>query len=265
MAPNPAATATKISQVLRNSFDQILDGVHTGRFDWPQLYKTEKTRFGTLVEINLRRAFPQFGDGLLMDYLIDGVEVDCKYSQKLFAWMIPGEALGHVCLVAWAEDKSARWSMGLVRITKERLRESVNQDKKSQLNDAGKAAIRWLYEDEGLPPNVYLQLAPEKVKDILDPGKSGQKRVVRLFTHAVGMKVGRGAVATAAQQDDFLKRVRYNGGARDLLRPDGIVYLRPRTSGSGGEARAPRAEQGGVRVSQASAGGLELAATQGHN
>jgi hypothetical protein len=48
---------TRIAAVLRRTYDMLLDGQHTGRYRWGQLYKTEKTHFGTLVEINLQREF----------------------------------------------------------------------------------------------------------------------------------------------------------------------------------------------------------------
>ena len=44
---------SRIAAALRRTFDMLLDGQHTGRYRWEQLYKTEKTHFGTLVEINL--------------------------------------------------------------------------------------------------------------------------------------------------------------------------------------------------------------------
>lgn len=53
----------RIAKVLRRTFDMLLDGQHTGRYRWRQLYKTEKIHFGTLVEINLQREFG-FDDGM---------------------------------------------------------------------------------------------------------------------------------------------------------------------------------------------------------
>lgn len=67
-------------QVLRDTYDQLYDGVRTRRYRWDQLFKTEKTHFGTLVEINLQRAF-EYADGAKLDYCISGHEVDAKYSQ----------------------------------------------------------------------------------------------------------------------------------------------------------------------------------------
>jgi hypothetical protein len=60
----------------------LLDGQHTGRYRWDQLYKTEKTHFGTLVEINLQREFG-FSDGQAMDFAIQGIDVDCQFENCL--------------------------------------------------------------------------------------------------------------------------------------------------------------------------------------
>ena len=62
---------------LREALDQIYDGQRTGRWDYTQLLKTEKTHVGTLVEIWLQREF-DFADGDDLDYQIAGVDVDCK-------------------------------------------------------------------------------------------------------------------------------------------------------------------------------------------
>ena len=38
-----------IAGVLRDTLDQLYDGQHTGRWNYDQLHKTEKTHMGTLV------------------------------------------------------------------------------------------------------------------------------------------------------------------------------------------------------------------------
>jgi hypothetical protein len=54
---------------------------------------------------------------------------------------------------------------------------------------------------------------------------SGQQRVNELFRRAQHRRVSRTAVATVAMQDDYMKRVRAGGGARDQLRGEGIVIF----------------------------------------
>ncbi len=46
-----------------------------------------------------------------------------------------------------------------------------------------------------------------------------------LFRRAQRRRITRAVIATVAQQDDYMKRVRAGGGARDQLRGEGIVIL----------------------------------------
>jgi hypothetical protein len=214
----------RFGRALRRTIDMLLDGQHTGRYRWEQLHKTEKTHAGTLVEINLQREFG-FADGARMDYQICGCDVDCKFSQAMGGWMIPPEADGGLCLLVWASDDQRAWSAGLVRVTPGSLREAANRDLKRTLSPAGKAAVRWLFTDAVLPENVLLRLRPWDVAAIM-AGKSGQQRVNELFRRAQRRLVSRAAVLTVVTRPgDPMKRVRYNGGARDQLRPEGIVIF----------------------------------------
>ncbi len=218
-------TGERVAAVFRSTFDQLYDGQHTGRFRWDQLYKTEKTHFGTLFEINLRRELRDVvDDGALLDYQIAESEVDCKYSQRMGGWMIPPEARGHLLLVAHANDEASEWALGVVRASDDHLRQSVNRDGKTGLNPKGNAAIRWIQRPGELPPNVLLQCAPEEIEAVF-AGRSGQQRVNELFRRTMNQRIGRNAIATVAQQDDYMKRVRANGGARSALKPEGYVIL----------------------------------------
>src|SRR2546429_6754996 len=89
---------SSIARVLRDTFDQLYDGRRTGRYRWDQLYKTEKTHCGTLVEINLQREF-KFSAGGPLVYLIGGLDVDCRNSQTIAGGLIPPQARDHLCLV----------------------------------------------------------------------------------------------------------------------------------------------------------------------
>jgi hypothetical protein len=215
---------TRIAQVLRNTFDELYDGQRTGRYRWDQLFKSEREGCGPIVEINLQREF-KFQNGDKLDYRIAGIEVDCKYSQTRGAWMIPPEARGHLCLVLCAEDSAnPSWSMGVVRANDDHLNTGGNRDAKSTLNEAGRRAITWLFDDAPLPPNVLLQL-PQAAVDGIMSKTSGVQKTNELFRVALGMRVGRAVVATVSEQVDYMRRIRYNGGARGFLRPEGIIIL----------------------------------------
>jgi hypothetical protein len=216
---------TRIARVLRRTYDMLLDGQHTGRYRWDQLYKTEKTHFGTLVEINLQREF-KFDDGTTMDFAIRGIDVDCKYSQDRAEWMIPPEAVGQVILGLWASDDQGKWSLGVVRADDQLLTSSRgNRDLKRRLSAVGKAAVTWLFHDRELPENALLRITPANVERIFNCSKFGTKRVDMLFRLAQQRVISRTVVATVAQQEDYMKRVRGNGGSRSSLRPEGIVII----------------------------------------
>lgn len=214
---------SQMATTLRNTLDQLYDGQHTGRYRWDQLHKTEKTHCGTLVEINLQRDF-NFDDGIKLDYCIAGHEVDCKYSQRPGGWMIPNEARGELCLVVTADDQKSSWSAGVVRMTEERLSPGRNRDAKSTLNAQGRDEITWLRLEAELTPNVLLRLDQETVTEIFG-SESGQQRVNRLLRLVQGRRISRGVIATVAQQEDYMKRVRGNGGARTHLMREGIVIF----------------------------------------
>ena len=213
----------RIGNTIRRTFDQLYDGSRTGRYRWDELCKTEKTHCGTLIEINLQREF-QFQDGITLDYQIATHEVDCKYSQTLGGWMIPQEAMGHLCLLVTADDQAVTWSLGLIRITSAILSRGTNRDTKKTLSAAGRSAIEWLFRDAALPPNVLLQLPRSDVDELMSL-KSGQQRINQIFRIAQRRRISSTVIETLGQQDDPMKRVRSNGGARSTLKSEGIIIL----------------------------------------
>lgn len=214
----------KWASVVRHTFDMVYYGHETGRYRWDQLMKTEKTHFGTLFEINGQREFG-FEGGDKTDYEIAGHQVDAKWSQTVGAWMLPPEVFDELALVATGSDQDSVWSLGLIRVTTDVRKETINRDKKSQLNALGRASVRWLWKDAPLRPNVLLQLSSEVVEHIFAP-KGGTNRVNRLFRSAEGMIVHRNTVATVSKQLDTQRRLRGgSGGARGSLAPEGFVIL----------------------------------------
>jgi hypothetical protein len=212
-----------LARAIRDAFDLLLDGQHTGRYRWDQLHKTEKTHAGTLVEIGIQRKLG-LADGSTLDYLIAGAEVDCKFSHRSGGWMVPPEAEDRLLLLVQASDAEGTWSAGLIRAREEYLRQAGNRDLKRMLNDAGRGAIEWLARGAPLPENALLRLPERDVAAIFGWPK-GQQRVNELFRRALGRRISRAVVGTVARQDDPMKRVRDNGGARGQLRGEGIVIF----------------------------------------
>lgn len=227
MAADPVGE--RVATVLRDTLDQLYDGQHTGRWGYDQLHKTEKTHMGTLVEINLHREFG-FQDGDATDYRIAGIQVDCKFSMFPGKWMLPPESVGHLCFVLWASDQESAWSAGLLRVDPVFLG-PPNRDGKRRLTVEGRLRVVPLWSDHGqLAENLLLHLdAPTRERIFAARARRGaqhgQAKVNELFRSVRGQIIRRAILATVAQQDDFMKRARGNGGARQKLRPEGILVL----------------------------------------
>ncbi len=220
--------AHAVGRAIRLSYDQVYDGQHTGRFHWAQLSKTEKTNAGSLVEIWLARIL-NLADGIDLDFQIAGRDVDCKFSQRSGGWMLPPEIRGHIAMVLTADDYAGTWSLGLVRVTEDRVGKGMNRDAKSTLNEEGRRAIRWVFDEESLPPNALLRMPTDDAIAIMGGPilhtTSGQQRLDELFRRTEGHAVSRNVIATVAQQEDPMKRVRSNGGSRSRLAKEGFVLL----------------------------------------
>lgn len=211
----------RFGDVVRRSLDEVLDGQRTGRYSIEELSKVEKTYIGTKVEIILQAEFGLIR-GHSLDYRVAEEELDAKWSKRMGGWMIPREAVGELCLCITADDQQSVFSVGVVRVDTDLLRQSRNQDRKRQLNQTGRSAIVWLAHQAPLPENLLLHL-PEGVRDrILSPDLSGQGRVTELFRSVQSRLVRRQVVLTVAQQADGPKRVR---DARPQLRPEGVLIL----------------------------------------
>lgn len=223
-------TGDVVAVVLRDTLDQLYDGQHTGRWSYDQLHKTEKTYMGTLVEINLHREFG-FADGDATDYRIAGIEVDCKYSMNYGGWELPPEAVDHICLVITANDATSTWAAGLFRVREAYLRGRPNRDAKRQLAAASRVHVRQLWPGHGhLAENLFMHIDPA-IRELIFGAKAkhgslhGQARTNQLFRAVQHRIIRRAELATVAQQDDFMKRARGNGGARTQLRPEGVLVL----------------------------------------
>jgi hypothetical protein len=212
----------QIPPLLRRAIDEVIDSPRTGRFTVDELEKTEKTYLGTKVEILLRN-WLRFPKGKVLDLLIDGVEVDVKNTMA-DSWMIPIEAVGLPCLLVRTDEKLARFSIGLIIARPEYLRPGVNRDGKKGISSAGQQSIQWLLRDAQYPQNIWNNFSQEIRTKIVQP-KSGTKRVAALFSYVQEKPISRSHILAVAPQKDAMKRIRKNGGARDLLAEDGIALL----------------------------------------
>lgn len=214
----------KLRSFFRSAIDEVIDTARTGRYFLSDLEKTEKTYLGTKFEI-LLRDWLQVPKGVVLDLLIGGREVDVKSTTGgKSGWMIPPEAIGQLCVLLRVNEDASTCAVGLVRARQQYLRAGENRDKKTSFSAAGCANIWWMVQHFAYTPNFWTLIGKQETKEIMSP-RGGTERLTCLFETCLETPVSRVLIASIAAQDDFMKRIRRNGGARDNLAPKGIAIL----------------------------------------
>lgn len=214
----------KLRSFFRSAIDEVIDTARTGRYFLSDLEKTEKTYLGTKFEI-LLRDWLNVPRGVVLDLLVGGREVDVKSTTGGGSgWMIPPEAIDQLCILLRVNERDSTCAVGLVRARPEYLRAGLNRDAKTSFAAAGRVNIWWLAQDFGYTPNFWSLIGPQTRAHIMAP-RGGTERLVRLFSSCLEVPISRVLIASIAAQDDFMKRIRRNGGARDHLAPQGIAIL----------------------------------------
>lgn len=222
-AGGPLALEHDVPQMLRSCIDDVIMTPKTGRRAYEELEKTEKTYIGTRVEIELR-ALLKLRKGRL-DTEILGQDVDIKHTMQA-NWMIPTEALNCACLLVAADEARACCYLGLVMARPEYLTTGQNKDAKRSISAEGFRHILWLLRAQPYPANFWRNANPEAVEQIF-AGETGNERMAQLFRLLQRQPIPRAVVEAVAQQKDFMRRIRADGGhgTRDILAREQIVLL----------------------------------------
>lgn len=214
----------KLRSFFRSAIDEVIDTARTGRYFLADLEKTEKTYLGTKFEI-LLRDWLDVPRGVVLDLLVGGREVDVKSTTSGGSgWMIPPEAINQLCILLRVNDQDSTCAVGLARARPEYLRAGQNRDAKTSFSAAGRDHIWWLVQNFHYTPNFWTLIDCETRAHIMQP-RGGAQRLARLFESCLETPVSRVLISSIAAQDDFMKRIRRNGGARDFLAPKGIAIL----------------------------------------
>jgi hypothetical protein len=216
------AFARDLRLLLRRAVDEVIDTPRTNRFTLAETEKTEKTYLGTKIEI-LFRSMLKLPKGRVLDLSVDGAEVDIKNTMGS-NWSIPEEALSRACVLIRENEFRAICSVGLIVAESKYLNPGMNKDRKRTISAFGMQNIWWILRDMPYPPNFWEALPLESRHAIMAPA-GGARRLAELFERVQGRPIARSTVADICQQDDPMKRIRRNGGARDFLAQKGIAIL----------------------------------------
>ena len=216
-----SALQRDLPSLIRQAIDEVIDTPRTGRVHASELEKTEKTYIGTKVEILVRNYF-RLPKGIL-DLRIAGYDVDVKNTLGT-TWMIPREAVGKPCILVASDETRRTCYFGIIVANMGNLTVGLNQDQKRSVSAAGFGNIHWILADESYPESFWSRLGEPKTHAIMR-GKTGNDRIAELFRQTLRLVVSRDIVQAVAQQKDYMKRLRKNGGARDRLADEGIAIL----------------------------------------
>lgn len=219
-----AELAAEMPVMLRECIDALINTPRTGRRDFNELEKVEKTFIGTHVEIVVRR-FLRLAKGLL-DTVILGHDVDVKFTTG-DNWTIPPEAYGHPCLIIAADEERSLCFVGLIVIRPEVMHGGAgNRDAKRGISAEGFEHILWLLCEHPYPPNFWRTVSPEATERITS-ARSGNDRVIALFEEVQERPISRDVIDATARQKDFTRRTRADNGrgSRDKLLERGILLL----------------------------------------
>jgi hypothetical protein len=139
-------------------------------------------------------------------------------------WTIPQECFGQRALLLRSNERTALCDFGLILVREDYLNLGRNRDGKTTLKANSLSNVWWFLKGHRYPKNFWLELNNDDWQAIRSAG-TASKRLAALFERFQNRPIGRTEIYGLAQQRDAMKRLRNNGGARDVLRPKGIVIL----------------------------------------
>jgi hypothetical protein len=209
--------------LIRDAIDFVIDPVRTARTRIGDLDNVEKTFVGLKVEHYFRDLL-DVPKGV-RDLVIDGLNVDVKNTVGT-TWMIPPESYNNAdpcLLIATAEENGKCW-LGLLVARPEYLNRP-NRDQKRSVSSEGSEHILWIVEGMPFPVSRWAGVDMLRFRE-LRKVKGGTRRAADFFRENVGRRIHRTIIhALLFDQDDYMKRLRGNGGARDILSLEGILLL----------------------------------------
>lgn len=214
----------QFSNLIADAIEFVLDPVRTGRTRLSELDNVEKTFVGLKIEHFVRDLLD--APKGIRDLRINGHDVDVKNTLDN-SWMIPPETYRkeEVCLVINSKDDERLCWLGLF-VARESYLNAPNRDGKRGVKSEAVRNVLWLVEGQPYPESRWAPFDMEKFRKIRKEIKGGTKRASEFFRANLEVPVHRKVIQSLLYpQVDYMKRIRDNGGARDVLMPEGIALL----------------------------------------
>lgn len=220
-----AALPQRFPLLVRDAVDFVLDPVRTARTRVSELDNVEKTFIGLKLEHFLRDML-DVPKGL-RDLVVAGMDVDIKNTVGS-NWSIPQETYrsSEPCVLMAVNDAQCTCSLGLILAKLDYLHGGAgNRDSKRGVSTAGFANILWLLSEAPFPPSRFSGLDMLRFRD-LRKTLFGNERAAQFWRENLRKVVHRDVMqALLFDQYDYMKRLRANGGAPDILEKEGVAIL----------------------------------------
>jgi hypothetical protein len=211
--------------LVRDAVDFVLDPVRTARTTIAELDNVEKTFIGLKLE-HFVRDMLDVPKGL-RDLEIGGMDVDIKNTVGS-NWSIPRETYGasEPCLLMAIDEKALTCFLGLIIAKPAYLHKGLgNRDTKKGVSKTGFANILWLVQAEPFPQSKFIGLNMDRFRE-LRKTLVGNERAAQFCRENLRRVVHREVMHSLLfDQYDYMKRLRANGGAPDILRHEEIAIL----------------------------------------
>lgn len=201
--------------LVEGAVDYVLDPIRTARTKLSDLDSVEKTFIGLKIEHYLRD-FLDFPKGI-RDLDIDGIDLDVKNTVRN-TWMIPPETFRNEepCLLIMAATERGYCSLGLI-VARDAYLNSPNRDGKRSIKSSAASDILWIVDKAPLPESRWSRIDMKRFRELRRmPG--GSRRASAFFSENLNRVIHRTIIeGLLFDQKDYMKRIRGNQGARDLL------------------------------------------------
>jgi hypothetical protein len=216
---------TTVPEQLSAALEFVLDPVRTGRTHLSQLDNVEKTFVGLKVEHFLRDLLD--APKGIRDLELAGQNVDVKNTVgDSWSWMIPPETYrdSEPCLLAAIDEPRREVWLGLI-VAKPDYLGKPNRDLKRGILSKSYENILWLLKAAPLPRDPWVGIDMRRFLE-LRKMVGGRKRAAAFFRENLRRPVLRSVLeALLYDQNDPMKRLRANHGAKDILKDENIALL----------------------------------------
>lgn len=218
---NSEAFSEQLGRIIRSAVDYVIDAPTLHRYSIHEIDPDEKTAIGKRIERLMKYEF-NLPKGSILDVILANEEVDIKTTMGK-NWMFSKSSHGKINLLIAYDENKATYRLGLAYVKEDQLG-AENRDRKQSLTAEHKANIFWIFKNKPYPPNFLARLPEDNFQKIISH-KTGMKRVVELLRLTNKQAIPRHVICSVANQKDPMRRIRSNGGARDILWEEGILVL----------------------------------------